>query len=139
MRSIRLKPRPPDRHRKQHRRHAVLLLLTAAAACVALTGCGGSDKGVPAFSADDLTTLPAQDWITNGGTVFNQRYSPLDEITRSNVADLKGVWRIHLGSATEAKYSGEAQPLVHDGVAYVSTGASEVLALDVDSCKTLWK
>ena len=139
MRSIRLQPRQRDRHRKHHRRRAILLLLTAAAACVALTGCGGSDKGVPAFSADDLTTLPEQNWITNGGTVFNQRYSPLDEITRSNVSDLNGVWRIHLGSATEAKYSGEAQPLIHDGVAYVSTGASDVFALDVNSGKTIWK
>ena len=111
----------------------------AAAACVALTACGGSNKGVPAFSADDLTTLPKQDWITNGGTVFNQRYSPLDEINTLECLRLKGVWRIHLGSATEAKYSGEAQPLVHDGVAYVSTGASDVFALDVESGKTIWK
>jgi quinohemoprotein ethanol dehydrogenase len=139
MRSIRLQSPKRDRHRKHHRTRAILLLLTAAAACVALAGCGGSDKGVPAFSADDLTTLPEQEWITNGGTVFNQRYSPLDQITRANVSDLKGVWRIHLGSATEAKYSGEAQPLVHDGVAYVSTGASDVFALDVDSGETIWK
>ena len=106
-----------------------------------LAGCGGSgdDEAIPAFTADELTALPEQDWITNGGTVFNQRYSPLDQINPSNVSDLKGVWRIHLGSATEAKYSGEAQPLVHDGVAYISTGASDVFALDVESGKTIWK
>ena len=80
MRSIRLQSPQRDRHRKQHRRYAVLLVLMAAVACVALTACGGSNKDVPAFSADELTTLPQQDWITNGGTVFNQRYSPLDEI-----------------------------------------------------------
>jgi alcohol dehydrogenase (cytochrome c) len=111
------------------------------AVAVALThaACGGSSKGVKAFSADDLTALPQQDWITNGGTVFNQRYSPLDEIDRSNVGELKGVWRIHLNSATAFKYSGETQPLVNDGIAYLSTGASDVYALDVETGKTIWQ
>jgi quinohemoprotein ethanol dehydrogenase len=130
-----------DHRRKKHRPPAIRLLLIAAAASLMLAGCGvsGDDAGIPAFTADDLAALPEQDWITNGGTVFNQRYSPLDEITPSNVSDLKGVWRIHLGSATEAKYSGEAQPLVHDGIAYLSTGASDVFALDVESGETIWK
>ena len=46
---------------------------------------------------------------------------------------------IHLKSATAFKYSGETQPLVHDGIAYLSTGASDVFALDVESGKTIWK
>ena len=39
----------------------------------------------PAFSAQDLLTAPTQDWITNGGNLFNQRYSPLTQINRDNV------------------------------------------------------
>ncbi|HEX7236159.1 MAG TPA: hypothetical protein VF405_04295, partial [Gammaproteobacteria bacterium] len=31
----------------------------------------------PAFNARALTSYPTKDWITNGGNVFNQRYSPL--------------------------------------------------------------
>jgi quinohemoprotein ethanol dehydrogenase len=116
------------------------LLMVAVIACLMFAGCGsGDDKGVPAFTPQQLNALPQQDWITNGGTLFNQRYSPLNELNPSNVAELKGVWRIHLGSAIKSKYSGEAQPLVHDGIAYLSTGASDVFALDVDSGKTLWK
>ena len=120
-------------------RSALALVLIGVAAALTLTACGGSSKGVAAFSAEDLTALPQQDWITNGGTVFNQRYSPLDEIDRSNVAELKGVWRIHLKSATAFKYSGETQPLVNDGIAYLSTGASDVFALDVETGKTIWR
>jgi hypothetical protein len=30
----------------------------------------------PGFSAAELTALPTEGWITNGGNVFNQRYSP---------------------------------------------------------------
>ena len=123
------------------RLNAIRLLLVAIPACLILAGCGlsGDSKGIPAFTPEELTTSPGQEWNTNGGTVFNQRFSPLTELTPTNVAGLKGVWRVHLGSATAPKYSGEAQPLVHDGIAYVSTGASDVFALDVESGKTIWK
>src|SRR4029078_6864345 len=123
----------------RNRRSAVALVVIAVAVALTLAACGGSSKGVKAFSADDLTALPQQDWITNGGTVFNQRYSPLDEIDRSNVGELKGVWRIHLNSATAFKYSGETQPLVNDGIADLSTGESDVFALDVETGKTIWQ
>jgi quinohemoprotein ethanol dehydrogenase len=92
----------------------------------------------PAFTAADLTAEPTTAWLTNGGTVFNQRYSPLDEITADNVARLRGVWTAHLGSATAAKYSAEGQPIVYDGVIYVPTGDDDVFAVDVDTGKVRW-
>ena len=93
----------------------------------------------PAFSGERLASLPREDWITNGGNVYNQRYSPLDEIDRGNVSQLRGVWRTHLnGSGLDTKYSGEAQPLVYDGVVYVVTGADDTFAVSVDSGELLW-
>jgi alcohol dehydrogenase (cytochrome c) len=92
------------------------------------------------FAAERLTAPPTSGWPTNGGNLFNQRYSPLDRIDTSNVAQLKGVWRTHLrGSGAAPKYSGEAQPLVYDGVVYVSTGANDVFALSVESGEILWQ
>jgi quinohemoprotein ethanol dehydrogenase len=134
-----LQSRLGGRLRSGQRRPVVGLAVIVVATALGLAACGGSTKGVSAFTADDLTALPQQDWITNGGTLFNQRYSPLDEIDRSNVADLKGVWRVHLKSATAFKYSGETQPLVHGDTIYLSTGASDVFALDVESGKTIWQ
>ena len=94
----------------------------------------------PAFSADDLMEEPKEAWLTNGGTLMNQRYSPLDEIDTDNVADLKGVWMTDLdGSGVAAKYSAEAQPIVHQGVMYVPTGADDVFAVSVDTGKVLWR
>jgi alcohol dehydrogenase (cytochrome c) len=43
------------------------------------------------------------------------------------------------GSGTGAKYSGEAQPVVQDGVVYIVTGANDVFAISVETGKTLWK
>src|SRR5688572_7541042 len=42
------------------------------------------------FSASALTAPPTDGWRTNGGNLFNQRYSPLNLIDRGNVAQLKG-------------------------------------------------
>jgi len=83
-------------------------------------------------------SLPTTSWPTNGGDYFNRRHSPLLSIDRSNVAQLKGVWRTRLGSGAGAEHSGEAQPLVVDGVVYVSTGADDVFAIDVDRGTILW-
>jgi len=93
----------------------------------------------PPFTAQQLTALPAQGWITNGGTLFNQRYSPLSEINRDTVKDLKGEWRTHLdGSGAGPQYSGQGQPLFYQGVLYVATGADDVFALDVKTGAHLW-
>ena len=96
-------------------------------------------RPAPAFKGDTLVAAPTVHWPTNGGNWYNQRYSPLTSIDRSNVANLKGVWRTRLrGSGIGTKYSGEAQPIVYDGVVYVVTGADDVFALGVDGGEILW-
>jgi quinohemoprotein ethanol dehydrogenase len=96
------------------------------------------DPLTPAFTSAQLTTLPKDNWITNGGSTYNQRFSTLDEINTSNVKNLKGKWVTHLGSGTEFKYSGEASPVVYNGVMYIITGAHEVSAIDVKKGEKLW-
>ena len=93
----------------------------------------------PAFKATDLTAMPRSNWVTNGGTLFNQRYSPLKQINRDNVAGLKAVWRASLkGSGLNTRDSGQAQPLVYQGTLYIITGENDVFAIDIDSGKVLW-
>jgi quinohemoprotein ethanol dehydrogenase len=94
----------------------------------------------PTFKAADLAGSPSDDWPTNGGSTFNDRFSSLDQIDTSNVSQLKGVWRTHLrGSATGAKYSGEAQPVEWKGVLYVPTGEDDVFAVKADTGEILWQ
>lgn len=94
----------------------------------------------PAFRVAELTAAPRAGWITNGGNVFNQRYSPLTQIDRANVAGLKAKWRTHLrGSGVGPQYSGVAQSLVYEGTLYIITGANDVFALDVESGEILWQ
>jgi quinohemoprotein ethanol dehydrogenase len=112
----------------------IFISLVLVASSHAAAQSGASIPLSPAYSADELTALPTRDWTGAGGNVYNQRYSPLDQINRDNVGELKGVWRTHLnGSGLEPKYSAEASPVVHDGVLYISTGANDVFALDVET------
>lgn len=91
------------------------------------------------FSPEALSRLPVDSWPTNGGDTFNRRFSPLNSITPDNVANLKGVWRVHLESGTEPRHSGEAAPIVHDGIAYIITGDDDVFAIDILSGEKLWE
>src|SRR5690606_16339972 len=92
------------------------------------------------FSSEALLQLPTQNWSTNGGNLYNQRYSPLSQLTPDNVSGLKGVWHINLrGSGAGPQYSGEAQPLVHNGIGYIVTGADDVFAIDIERGEILWQ
>jgi len=93
----------------------------------------------PAFTSTDLSATPAANWITNGGNVSNARYSSLNQINTTNVANLKIAWHVHLdGSGMAAKYSAEGTPLVYNGIMYVPTGNSDVFALDAATGDRIW-
>ena len=94
----------------------------------------------PAFSARDLSTPPTQNWLKVGGSLLNQNWSPLKEINRENVDQLKAIWQTHLdGSGLAMKYSGEAQPVIFEGALYIVTGADDVFAISVETGEILWK
>ena len=122
-------------------------ILCALAALIGLGLISGerayaADKKIrlaPAFSGKQLMAPPRDDWVTNGGNIYNQRYSPLAQINKDNVSKLKAKWHINLdGSGLGAKYSGQGQAIVYDGVIYMSTGANDVFAIDVETGKKLW-
>jgi quinohemoprotein ethanol dehydrogenase len=117
----------------------VAVVASAAVLTYAQARVDGNITPAPALAPRDLTTFPMTGWPTNGGDLYNRRYSPLSQINRDNVSQLKAVWRTRLGgSGLDLKYSGEASPIVHDGVIYIVTGANDVFAISVESGETLW-
>jgi quinohemoprotein ethanol dehydrogenase len=111
---------------------AMLLLPTVLSAAEGV-------RPAPAFSASELSRPREDGWLTNGGTLNNQRYSPLAQVNRQNVAGMKALWHVKLGSGTELRHNNQAQPLVHDGVIYIASGQNDVFALSVDGGKILWE
>jgi alcohol dehydrogenase (cytochrome c) len=72
--------------------------------------------------------------LTYGMGYQLHRYSPLKQIDRSNVKRLVPIWNLSLDN----QWGEQAQPLVYDGVMYV-TDAKSTVAVDVGTGKQIWK
>ena len=84
--------------------------------------------------------VPADDWRVTGGEPGNTRYSSLDQINRSNVAQLRPAWTYHTRDLPpDGNSQIQATPIVVDGVLYTTTPALAVIALHADNGRLLWK
>ncbi len=124
----------------QHARVASLLALCTLIAFEARAADAPPIRKSPAFKAAELASQPRDGWYTNGGSVLNQRYSPLTQINKSNVGQMKAVWRASLrGSGMSPRAGNQAQPLVYGGVVYIMTGDNDAFAISVDTGQVLWE
>jgi quinohemoprotein ethanol dehydrogenase len=121
-----------------------LAVLTVVGMLLVPTTISAQGQSQPSFrspTADELikTRAGGNDWITYGGSIYNQRYSTLDQINAGNVQSLKGAWMTRLNSGRGSKYYFEADPLVIGGVMYIPTGNDDIFALDAKTGRKLWE
>ena len=74
-------------------------------------------------------------WPALGGGPQGIRYSPLDQIDRTNVRQLEVAWTFDSGEEGGL----QAAPIVVDGVVYTTTPKHHVVALDAAAGTLLWK
>ena len=103
------------------------------------SGGGGTETITPVadfepVSTDELTNPDPGDWLMYRRTLDGQGYSPLDQIDRSNVDDLRlsWVWSLDPGAS-------QPTPLVHDGVLYMTNPGNTIQALDAASGELMWE
>lgn len=77
------------------------------------------------------------DVLTYGLGPWGQRFSTLDKVNASNVKDLVPAYAASLGG--EKQRGQEAQPLVYDGVIYVTGSYSRLFAFDSHTGEKLWE
>ncbi len=107
---------------------AVCLVLSASQA-----PAQSSDRFVPVTDAVLQDPDPA-DWLMWRRTLDGWGYSPLDQIDRDNVGDLRMVWTRALAPGLQ-----QGTPLVHDGVLYMPNPRDVIQALDGASGDLLWE
>ena len=86
-------------------------------------------------TAERLTKPDDGDWTMIRRTYDGWGYSPLTQITPDNVQRLQPAWVF----ATGVNSGHEAAPLVNNGVMFVATPASQVLAIDASTGNLLWR
>ena len=73
-------------------------------------------------------------WLTYSGGYQAHGYSPLDQINTSNISGLKVAWMYQIG----VSHHFETEPLVFDGVMYITEPPSDVTALDLRTGRPIW-
>lgn len=86
---------------------------------------------------------PVDDWPHYGHDPGGMRYSPLNEINRDNVSQLKVAWVFHTGDISDGsgrrRRSGfETTPILVDGTLYLTTPFNRVIALVPETGAQRW-
>ena len=80
-----------------------------------------------------LADPPPGDWLSWRRTRNSHGYSPLDQVTRDNVADLTLAWSISVRPGNH-----QTTPLVHDGVMFLANPGNVVQAIDAATGDVIW-
>src|SRR5688572_19710134 len=84
----------------------------------AALAAGAANAQVPGPRRE--TKDPAREWRHYGGDAGASRYSPLDQITKSNVKRLRVAWSHSTEDAMERPATTiECEPIVIDGIMYI--------------------
>jgi alcohol dehydrogenase (cytochrome c) len=102
----------------------------ALAGLMLLVGGATAAAQTPAAGSEDPNNWPQYHRTSNAW-----RYSPLEQINKSNIGKLKVAW-IHQGG--DITHGIQETPIVVDGVVYSITAQNRVAALDAKTGRDIW-
>jgi len=105
----------------------------AALTCAAYVAVQAQDKFVP-VTQKMLENPSPDDWLMYSRTYDAQRFSPLKQITKSNVGQLKEAFHKELGNGPH-----ESIPIAYRGVLYVQSPGAAIQALNGATGETIWE
>ncbi|EIT67996.1 MULTISPECIES: membrane-bound PQQ-dependent dehydrogenase, glucose/quinate/shikimate family [Hydrocarboniphaga] len=98
-----------------------------------------SDDAMPGGFAQPATQAAAQDWAAYGGSNQATRYSPLSQITKDNVKQLRRAWTYRTGDLPEHRWGAETTPLKIGDSVYLCTPHNILISLDASTGKQRWR
>ncbi len=111
-----------------------LALGTALVALAAAQGLGQDARRIEPVTDADIQHPDPADWLSWRRTLDAQGHSPLTQIDRETVADLRLVWVRPLANGHQ-----EGTPLVRGGIMFFPGPADTIEALDAASGQLIWQ
>ena len=91
-------------------------------------------ENFPSVTDEMLQNPSDDDWLMWRRTLDSWGYSPLEEISKTNVEDLRLVWTRDLATGT-----GEVTPLAYNGMLFVPQANDVIEALDAETGDFIWQ
>jgi len=153
-------------HRSNWVRVGTFLVLAVAVGVLATSAMSGRStlktiSPAPAWTDAQLSAPSGNNWLEYYGDLSGDRYSSLNQITTSNVSQLKQVWQMSLGTCTASIIAGnpvvpgankgstnnptncgsmESNPVAVDGVLYTTNAPlGQVFAIDAATGNIIWE
>jgi len=115
------------------------LTLVIAAAGVAIALRSSADSTAKPGDVNEARVMSdaatGNNWLVNGRTNDSKHFSPLKQINDQNTGNLGLAWYLDYDGAMGIV----SEPIVVDGVIYVSAPLSKVYAVEASTGKLLWK
>ena len=115
------------------------LALVVVAMGVAIVLRSAADSAAKPGDVNEARVLSdaatGNNWLLNGRTFDAGHFSPLQQITDKNIGGLGLAWFLDIDGAMGVV----SEPIVVDGVIYLSAPLSKVYAVDAATGKLLWK
>src|SRR5262245_18050819 len=110
-----------------------IMATVIAALCATSMHAAAQNEGFVPVTQAMLAHPDPADWLHISRTYDEHRFSPLKQINKSNVAQLRMVWSRGLAVGTQ-----ESTPIVYRGVMYVIAPGATVQARDATSGDAPW-
>lgn len=89
---------------------------------------------------DQGATKLGGEWRNYGNDAGGMRFSPLEQVSPSNVNELEVAWTFRTGPGIDGKFGNlEVTPLKVGNLLYACTSYSDVVALDAETGRQVWR
>src|SRR5260221_13320765 len=114
--------------------HRFLAILLGASALMAAPKSDAAEQNSVPVTQTTLTNPDPADWLMVSRTYNEQRFSPLNQINKANVGQLRMAWARGLPVGTQ-----ESTPLVYRGVMYLFAPGANIQAVDATNGDLIWE
>jgi quinohemoprotein ethanol dehydrogenase len=122
-------------HLKKHLRWTLFAAALIAAVATVRSRAAQNSAGNVTESRVIADEAKGDNWLVGGRTFDEQHFSPLKQVTDRNITKLGLAWATDIESAMGLA----TEPIVVDGVIYVSLPQSRVYAVDALTGNVLWR